>query len=199
GIVLVDASHPEQFERYPPDVSRAREALESASLPPRFVQQFLAATGAYRLLILPPPQNAITAFLPRTVPSGFSGELAAREAITAQASAATTLGDMPLIVLSAGRTPALPGVSDSALGELAAVHAELQAELAALSSNSQLRTCPDAGHNIQMDDPDAVVAAVSEVVNAVRGPRKLVESRDSAVDSPRAMGDDYDRLSTVNC
>jgi hypothetical protein len=50
----------------------------------------------------PAPKNAVQAHLWRTVPEGLLGETAARDAICEQAAGTGTLGDRPLVVLSAG-------------------------------------------------------------------------------------------------
>jgi pimeloyl-ACP methyl ester carboxylesterase len=41
-----------------------------------------------------------------------------------------------------------------------------------LSSNSRLEVVPHAGHNIQSDRPDAVIAAVTDLVLKVRQARR---------------------------
>ena len=45
---------------------------------------------------------------------------------------------------------------------------ELQTELAALSTNSDHRVIPSASHYVHWDDPEAVVVAVGDVVEAHR-------------------------------
>ena len=62
------------------------------------------------------------------------------------------------------------GVSDEALNELYEIWLVLQAELADRSTNSEHRTIDSATHYIHLDAPDAVIKAVREVVDAVRGP-----------------------------
>jgi hypothetical protein len=42
------------------------------------------------------------------------------------------------------------------------------AELAALSSRGVQRLVPNSGHYIQSDQPDAVTAAINEVISAAR-------------------------------
>jgi hypothetical protein len=44
----------------------------------------------------------------------------------------------------------------------------MQDELAALSSNSVHRVVPDTSHEVQVDAPERVIEAISEVVNAIR-------------------------------
>lgn len=108
------------------------------------------------------------AYLPRTVPWGFSGELAARDAMSEQAAATGDLGDRPLVVLTAGAEPDLPGVSEDTRERVSDIRTELRIELAALSTHSVRRTVKDAGHDVPSDAPEAVVAAVRDVVRAVR-------------------------------
>ena len=43
-----------------------------------------------------------------------------------------------------------------------------QERMAAYSVIGEVRTVADSGHHIQLDQPDAVVAAIEEVVAAVR-------------------------------
>jgi pimeloyl-ACP methyl ester carboxylesterase len=83
-------------------------------------------------------------------------------------------GAMPLIVLTSTKVPELaPGTPDavSARATFAAMSAEMHrghAELAALSSRGVQRLVPDSGHYIQSDQPNAVIAAIREVVSAAR-------------------------------
>jgi pimeloyl-ACP methyl ester carboxylesterase len=83
-------------------------------------------------------------------------------------------GDMPIIVLTSTKVPELPpGTPDavSARATFAAMDAEMHrghAELAALSSRGVQRRVPDSGHYIQLDQPNAVIGAIEEVVTAAR-------------------------------
>jgi pimeloyl-ACP methyl ester carboxylesterase len=79
--------------------------------------------------------------------------------------------NMPLIVLTAGKMPSIPGLSEAAKAELPAFNAEWSRahdELAALSSRGVNRVVPDASHYIQKDKPQVVVNAVREVLAAAR-------------------------------
>ncbi|CAN5892060.1 alpha/beta hydrolase [soil metagenome] len=73
------------------------------------------------------------------------------------------LGDLPLVVLSAGVRTAPPLPTDEAQAFLASLEAGQDA-LVALSSRGVRRHIADSGHNIQIDRPGAVVAAVAEVI-----------------------------------
>lgn len=78
------------------------------------------------------------------------------------------LGNIPLIVLSK-----TPGVDDSEDYTPEQLHwnRKLQDELATLSTNSQHVIAAHSGHDVEVEDPETVVASVLRVLNAVR--RKL--------------------------
>jgi pimeloyl-ACP methyl ester carboxylesterase len=73
----------------------------------------------------------------------------------AQAKAVTTLGALPLIVLSAG----LDDTAD---------HTASQAGFLQLSTNSQQLFAEHSGHEIHIEQPEAAVAAILQIVELVR-------------------------------
>jgi pimeloyl-ACP methyl ester carboxylesterase len=73
----------------------------------------------------------------------------------AQARAVQSLGKVPLIVLTAGL-------------ELAPDHQAEQLELLHLSSESQQLFADHSGHNVQIDQPEAAVGAIVQVVEQIR-------------------------------
>ena len=85
---------------------------------------------------------------------GMADHLAVLPRSSAEAEAAGGLGDIPLIVLSAGNSgPAKE---------------REQADLALLSSNSRQVLGAQSGHWIHLDEPELVVAAIRELVEAHR-------------------------------
>ena len=52
----------------------------------------------------------------------------------------------------------------------ATLHAELQADLAGLVPGGRYVVATESGHYIQQSQPDLVVAAIRDVVQAVRDP-----------------------------
>jgi pimeloyl-ACP methyl ester carboxylesterase len=83
-----------------------------------------------------------------------------------QVATVTSFGDIPVIVLSAG-------LADSTLPEpvRSDLHTNwyaLHDSLAAMSTRGRREVVPDAGHSIQIDDPEAVVRAINELVQASR-------------------------------
>jgi hypothetical protein len=73
----------------------------------------------------------------------------------AQARAVTTLGALPLIVLSRGK-------------DLDANHTTAQASLLQLSTDSQQLFAEQSGHPIMIEQPEAAVAAILKMVEQIR-------------------------------
>jgi pimeloyl-ACP methyl ester carboxylesterase len=88
----------------------------------------------------------------------------------AQMSAATPLQPMPLVVLSAGQPDPATFPDGWPMDAEATLHAELQTDLAGLVPGGRLVVAPESGHYIQQSRPDLVVAAIRNVVEAVRDP-----------------------------
>jgi pimeloyl-ACP methyl ester carboxylesterase len=79
------------------------------------------------------------------------------------------LGDMPLMVLTAGRNAMVrPGETAAGAEARHAVWQTMHDEIAALSSRGERRTV-DAGHGIPSERPEAVIAAIEEVLVLARG------------------------------
>jgi hypothetical protein len=91
-----------------------------------------------------------------------------------EARDAKSLGDRPLIVLTAGKfvTPRNP----ADLAEARAFHhmwvKELQPKLARLSSRGRQIIVENSGHAIQSEAPDVLITAIREIVGESRGDSK---------------------------
>jgi pimeloyl-ACP methyl ester carboxylesterase len=86
-----------------------------------------------------------------------------------QAQTESPLRPMPLIVLSHGVPFAalFPGWPTA---KMEAIMLDLQKDLATLVPNAHFATAAESGHNIHQDQPEQVIAAIREVVEAVRNP-----------------------------
>jgi pimeloyl-ACP methyl ester carboxylesterase len=122
-------------------------------LPPELYQQRLLLDE--RLIASAP--ESIT---PEQIGAYQESERAFLAALLATRTAGTPFGDRPTVVLSRGsdRNP-----------EREAGHAAI----AALSTNSRFSVIADAGHEIHLFQPAAVIAAVSDVIDAVRQKSRL--------------------------
>jgi pimeloyl-ACP methyl ester carboxylesterase len=162
GVVLVESMNPKQISLLP---SAERNQPNS---PSRYYSVFtgLARFGVARVLARPvmqmispsiiPDENAYYSRYVRIQSMQTSRDeslgLAASEE---EAATVKTFGDLPLIVLT-GRLNNNPGWQ------------EWQTELSQLSSNSQHLFAENSGHGVQIDEPDAAVAAILQMVQQVR-------------------------------
>lgn len=79
------------------------------------------------------------------------------------------LGDLPLIVLSAGARDLRLSVPDAENEAIDRLWTQAHAEMARLSTRGVMRIVQGAKHHIPMDRPQAVIEAVLEVVAQARG------------------------------
>jgi hypothetical protein len=92
-----------------------------------------------------------------------------------------SLSDLPLIVLTAGKSDQEPGPDMSAayLEQRRKVWNELQRELTALSSTGKQIVANESGHAMHFDQPALLIASVNELVQEVRAQRQQAESGDA--------------------
>jgi len=187
GMVLVDSGHEDQLERFPPEYSR----LTDQQISYFSVMAFMARFGILRALgnssgganfappqVLKMPADVQPVYMAMmSHPSYFDATLAELRSlpeINEQVRATRKLGDLPLIVLTAESTldPAtleaigLPADFDSS--QIQQIWLELQAELAALSTNSEHIVVKDSSHAIQLDQPDVVIDAIRRMIEMTR-------------------------------
>jgi len=182
GMVLVDASHPGMWARLPP------EAVATLKPPAWKVgaMTFLTRLGVFRLTGgdmtgcgLPARQcEEEQAYLLSTGYRVTWGQEMLAPDRDAQVRATGDLGDMPLVVLSAGdhSHDFAAGVSATALTRFERTWDDLQGELAALSTDSAHPVVERAGHStLQTDrqDAQATSAAIERAVEAARTGRPL--------------------------
>ena len=144
GLALIDAVHMDYYAR--------RTALLKTLFPPAAWKPLMRALRARVPAILDPEQIDIEASLAQT-----------REALST-----TPVASMPMFVLTHGRP--------DASGDPRLVDADerlwqrLQAEIAALIPESRHVIAEQSGHDIHHEQPDLVVTAIREVVEAARDP-----------------------------
>jgi pimeloyl-ACP methyl ester carboxylesterase len=173
ALVLVESGHPEQWDRLPAGV---REVTLGA------VPMFRAVAEAARAGQLTAEQLDPWAFkdqgkdqrpaYEREMLTSDPWLAAAAEFEAAPAGARQVpegdLGDLPLVVVTAGRSfDAFVG-SGIPIEESNPVWLELQAELVGLSKNSEQIVSPESHHNLEQSDPAAFVDGIRRAVAAVR-------------------------------
>jgi pimeloyl-ACP methyl ester carboxylesterase len=178
GFVFVDSSHPEQEQRLP--------RPSGGSTPPRGMLTVLTETGLWRLVVplfVPPrPPNltpreqmigdTILAYWPLSM-HALAAEISSVDQTARQVPVPGDLTPRPIIVLSRSDFAVELGDPEGLIEETRTAWMEMQSELAELSSNSRHRIVPNTSHEVQIDAPEAVIGAISEVVNTIRTTGRL--------------------------
>ena len=176
GLVFVDASHPEQVKRMAAVLGKAPD-LGVGMLG---VAAALSWTGVVRLasaqLDMPKVPRDRVAAMRGYLPRSLSQELLEQKSIDstfAEAGSFRTLGDRPVVVLTAmapmdTNTMKALKITPETAKKFQAAWLKMHDEEASWSSRSRHEIVPDATHYIQIDRPDVVIRAVREVVDSVR-------------------------------
>ena len=161
GVVLIDSMHPRQAK--PSAAARSPQPAAPASrlslftLPARIsVLRLLAGPLDLKGGFSPEVANAYVAYTvtPRHLQTTLDEGRGMPDSL-AQASAITSLGAVPLIVLSRGQ-------------DQEQAWQEMQTDLLTLSSNSQQLIADGSGHTIHLDQPAAAVKAIVTMVEHIR-------------------------------
>jgi pimeloyl-ACP methyl ester carboxylesterase len=166
GAVLIDAMHPDQFERMP---QMARQQFADLRVNYR-LGQVIAHFGLMRLSNMaanmagdlpPPARAAIRAFAATPVHLDAAGdEVALLDDSLAQARTARTLGDLPLLVITAERNEEVDGTAWNAL----------QDDLARLSQRGRRVVIAGADEATLLTDhasAEKVAQAIAQFVAAI--------------------------------
>ena len=187
GMILVDSAHPQQHQRLPAEYI----SLDSQQKSYVGVMAFMARFGILRLLgnssqgqdFAPPAVQKMPESIQPTYmammshPAYFDATLAELNFLpetNAQVQVLGSLGDVPLIVLTAEQSidvAALQAMGYDTQIDLTGIQQtwfELQDELAALSTNSEHIIVKDSSHTIQLDQPQAVLDAILKIVEMAR-------------------------------
>jgi len=187
GMVLVDSSHEGQNVRFPPEYQELDKVQNTMMAFCRVVSPFGGmratrffdmATTAYNM----DPEIGQT-FLSTMYRTKFcratAEEIKALSTSLSQPDIPGSLGDLPLIVLTAETSEEemqaqIPAYLQSIVGpevirKVFEVSKEMQKELVGLSSRGRQIMVTDSGHMIQLDQPEVVIDAIREVMEQVRG------------------------------
>lgn len=174
GLILVDSVQEDQYKLLPPVWNQVGAELRAhfhnqARWAPVFID-----LGVARLMLRSRGQDDNSYLILQTkYLRARSSELDHIQVSAEQARAAGSLGDKPLIVLTAGRKPPPTALlSEADLNDYQRVWAgDLQLRLARLSSRGKREIVDDSGHDIPAERPDAIVSAVREIQAAISGGR----------------------------
>jgi pimeloyl-ACP methyl ester carboxylesterase len=165
GVVLIDSMNPRAVD---PSAAATPPASDSQSsgdwiltLPARvgLLRLFAGPLGMKSGLSAEVADSYVAySVTPRHIQTLLIEEGRGMPTSLAQARAVQSLGAIPLIVLSRGR-------------DADQTHQDEQAELLRLSSESQQWFADQSGHNVQLDQPEAAVGAIVQMVELIRRER----------------------------
>jgi pimeloyl-ACP methyl ester carboxylesterase len=183
GMVLVDPSFEHQVAAYEKATPAYTEAAErQVRTIGSCIERLRAGPPApgsqdYRDCIGEPdpdlPASVVAALAARTTPDTYRMIFSELQAFSGASSdevdaSRRSYGDLPLIVLTAGGV----GTLDADGATRTRIWTGMHDRMAHLSSGGVNRIVPNATHHIQLSRPEAVIAAVDEVVAAARAGRR---------------------------
>jgi pimeloyl-ACP methyl ester carboxylesterase len=192
GLVMVDASHPDQFAAF--EKATGKTLMPTPTVPR--IGATLAWSGLTRILgkvplpaTWPPVVGEVApAFLPTSI-NALANETAAIPKTLARGGRARDLGDRPLIVLSVNDPKSadelkMMDISAEQGARLEQAHRDLAADMSRWSTRGKLQMVDRSSHYIQFERPDAVIAAVREVVGLTQSLKRTPAPGTSPSPSP---------------
>lgn len=166
GMVLVDSVQEDQYKLLPPVWNQVGAALRGHFRSQARWAPLLIDFGIARLMLRARGQDKDSyLILQAKYLKARCDELDHIQTSAEQARAAGSLGDKPLIVLTAGRKPPPSALlSEAEVNDYQRVWADdLQVRLARLSSRGTREVVQESGHDIPSERPEAIVNAVREI------------------------------------
>jgi pimeloyl-ACP methyl ester carboxylesterase len=165
GMVLVDASHPDQENRLPAELKNMEGSWQREAMFLEYATPF----GVPRLIGLcdqPPAERAAECNF-HSAREGVA-ELQSFKESAAQTAATGSLGDMPLAVLSHDPNKPYADLPADLAKPTNEAWEKMQEELAHLSTRGTQTAVKGSSHYIQIDSPEVVIATVRDIVNQAR-------------------------------
>ena len=165
GMVLVDASHPDQENRLPPELKN----LEGSALREEEFLEYTMPFGLPRLIgLCESDEEQRAAECNFHTAREIVAELKAVDESSAQTAATPLLGDMPLVVLSHDPEKPSSEFPPDLAKPINDAWEKMQEEMAHLSTRGTQTIVKNSAHYIQIDQPQVVIDAVHAVVEQVK-------------------------------
>ncbi|HEY3618016.1 MAG TPA: alpha/beta hydrolase [Candidatus Sulfotelmatobacter sp.] len=174
GMVLVDASHPDQENRFPLELKN----LEGTWLREAEFLEFIMPFSIPRMMGLceeEPIQRAAECNFHTARES--VAELKAFSESASQTGATGSLSDMPLVVLSHDPNKPSADLPADIAKPTNDAWEKMQEELAHLSTRGTQTVAKNSAHYIQIDRPDVVIEAIRDVVEQARAAQSAPASK----------------------
>lgn len=167
GIIFVDVSHPDQFNRFP------KEAASLLDKTPAWLTNFANNIGVIRLFFnhsypnteIDNPINVRAKALRSKSMSAAVEEWRSFKSIANESSKITTFGNTPLIIITGSSPQRHKYLNNKRLEEqFDKIWSELQKDLLKLSNNSKHVLAAKSGHMIQMEQPEIIIESIEQMI-----------------------------------
>lgn len=168
GLIFVDASHPDQFNRLPK--KEGGDSKEDLGFIVGLMNEFgivrLFSDHQYSNTKASNPVNLRLNALSHQSISATMEEMQNFNSIAADAGKISTFGDIPLVVIT-GASPQRwkKEASSDARKNSASIWMNLQKDLLNLSSNSTHIIANKSGHFVQMDEPEIIIQEIKKMLD----------------------------------
>jgi pimeloyl-ACP methyl ester carboxylesterase len=178
GLVMVDSAHEQQAKRFPERLVKMFESMK----PMVAVMKLVGRTGLFALNPKMVPADDLSKLPAQTVEK-IRGVISASNShlettldetlsvIAAATQPVSTLGDLPLTVISHGQLDANavpPSLGPEVRDAYERAWQELQGEITALSTRGRRIVAERSGHNVIFDQPELVIQSVADMVESTR-------------------------------
>lgn len=178
GLVMVDSAHEQQMKHFPETLVKMMSSMKSMMS----IMKLMGRLGIFALmpsLVTIGDNGKLSSELVNQMRGVMASSNSHADALIAETESVnnaenqpiSTLGDIPLTVISHGRLDenALPPSFGQAVrDEYEATWQKLQAEITSLSKHGRLIVAERSGHNIIFDQPEIVVEYILEMMGKIR-------------------------------
>ena len=171
GIVLVDATHPEQFKRFPQEIKTMN------SMPPDWILKFVNSIGIIRLFFTDQQypntlkRDSINIINNSYFPCSFAAVLEENnnlEELAKETAKIKSFGDIPLIVITDTSETRRNEYPTKELGlKVEKIWMQMQTELLGLSTNSKHMLASKSSHYVQLQQPEVVIKGIRQLLSKV--------------------------------
>ena len=179
GLVMVDSAHEQQVKYFPEKLAR----MVTSMMGMMGIMKWLSRLGLFALkptLISLDDKGKLSNGLAARIRGVMASNRHHAETLIAETESVygartqpvSTLGDMPLTVISHGQLDASavpPGLGPEVANEYERAWQGLQREIASLSTRGRHIVAERSGHNIIFDQPEIIVESILEMVSSSMG------------------------------
>lgn len=178
GLVMVDSAHEQQMKHFPEAMVKMAESMKG-------MMGVMKLMGKLGIFALKPSlvQIGDNGALSKELVAQMQGVMASSEwhaealiaesesVYAAETQPVSTLGDLPLTVISHGQLDANavpPSLGQQVRDDYEAAWQKLQVEITSLSTRGRRIVAERSGHNVIFDQPGIIIESVLEMVGTIR-------------------------------